>query len=277
MVKAVDSIGQYSESPAYVVKVFSAAGSDNIVESQNEFTGGFTGTKTDCSVNGGTGYLEADVDVSPPGWTADEDNGWSDDNALGWDTTTYKAMSYQFTLSPTLAVEGATISIVRTITGSFSVYYRVFGSTLGWNSDDSVAGWTSDSDPGWDDPTSWISWPGSVPAENSVEYEFRFDVLGGAVQGSVSELTVQVDVPDIVEVLNDVSISSSGTRLPTTKSFSVIKHVLPAVQDDGNGAVAMVINDFQTTVGSGPLVYARDDTGTNVDGIGDFEIKGYLQ
>lgn len=85
--------------------------------------------------------------------------------------------------------------------------------------------------------------------------------------------TAVLDVPDIVEELQNLVISSGGTRLPITESYRVIENVQLTVQTDGNGGVTARIEDKHPT--SGPLVTVRNAAGTAVTGLLDARIKGY--
>src|SRR5256885_11941455 len=91
-------------------------------------------------------------------------------------------------------------------------------------------------------------------------YDFRISAWESALQqGIVSEFTIIVDAPDEDELLNNIVISSGGTRLPITKVFSSIKNVQLTVQADGGTAISARTDDKDTV--QGPLVHGLDAAG----------------
>lgn len=94
----------------------------------------------------------------------------------------------------------------------------------------------------------------------------------------VESVVITFDVPDMEEILEDVSIPAGGARLTLTKPFRVIRVVNPAIQDvPANDARSMLIADKQALPGpnNGPLVTPLDSSGSAVDAVCDFRIRGY--
>ncbi len=107
------------------------------------------------------------------------------------------------------------------------------------------------------------------------DYRFRLVVPGeqNVTTPKITSVIVSLDVPDIVESLNDVAISSLGTRLPLSRTYRGIKHVSLTIQDDASGAVTAKIFDRNATLG--PLIKVFNDLGNPVNTIIDADIRGY--
>ena len=114
--------------------------------------------------------------------------------------------------------------------------------------------------------TGFQAWPGGVPCGGRVW--LRATCPGGAQRGEIEELTPTVDVPDVEEILEDVVISTAGTRLALGTNFRAIKAIVLALQDDGGGATGVLIVDKNAT--TGPLLQAQ---GANA--LCDVRVVGY--
>jgi len=116
---------------------------------------------------------------------------------------------------------------------------------------------------------------GVIKRAEEGEYRFRLVVPGGQNIGipKITSVVVSLDVPDIIESLNDAAISSAGTRLTLTKSYRAIKHVSLTIQDDASGAVTAKIFDRDATLG--PLIKVFNDLGNPVNTTIDADIRGY--
>ena len=275
MVKAEDTSGNLSTTPTTAVVNLGDQLVANVVQTQDEHAAGFTGTKTNATVNGGTGDLEADVEATPLMWGPDDQVlAWANDNALMWGTVTYKPMVYEFTVSPTAGQAGSLLTLDATYLGaSVVIEYRHVGGVLMWDSDDSVPMWSSeDSTLMWDVP-AFTAWPGSVTVLNE-RYEFRISISGGVTRGAISELKAQVDVLDRLETFDDVAIVAAGTRLSLAgAAWNVINNVQLTTQDDGGGGLIAVAFDKNAT--TGPLIKIFNASGVAVDGSVDATLQGY--
>lgn len=119
----------------------------------------------------------------------------------------------------------------------------------------------------------WVPWPGNVEGIGGEIYQFRITTEPGVPPGLVSEFTVNIDVPDITEEFEDVSISSGGTRLSLTKTYTVIKTVLLTLQDDAGAGVFARVDD--KSISLGPLVQVFDNSSVTTTGLVDARIVGY--
>lgn len=119
-------------------------------------------------------------------------------------------------------------------------------------------------------PTEWEPWPGSVLAD-STEYQFKFSDTSGPVQGRLNSFKVVIDAPDKIMRLNDVSISSSGTRLTQAIGyFTSIKNIQLTLQ--GSTADMIYAEDKDETLG--PMIKARL-AGSPSSAIVDITLQGY--
>ena len=124
----------------------------------------------------------------------------------------------------------------------------------------------------WPPPTEWKTWPGELTGVPEGEIQFRITTQAGLVQGTVSALTLQFDVEDEFEELDDVAISAAGTRLPIAKAYRAISNVQLTLQDDGGSAVSAQWVDKNATLG--PLVQCINSAGALVAGVLDARIQG---
>ena len=92
-------------------------------------------------------------------------------------------------------------------------------------------------------------------------------------RGVIASMTALLDVPDVIEVLDDVAIAAAGTtRLPITKTFREIRAVNLTLQDVATGARNAIVFDKDAALG--PLVKAYDSSNTLVDASVDAIVQG---
>lgn len=250
LVKAIDTAGNESVNAAAVVVSIGGLAIENIVEEEDFHAAGFLGTKTNCTVEGGSGDLIADFEVDefwagPPAglfWGAPGDPFWGD---------SYKAMEYEDEWEPPPGALPGRLFLDLDVQGSsWSVFYREQGDA------------------------TWLRWPGWIDAATGVTYEFRITIDGGQVRGRVLAFAAQIDKPDLEERIDDFVVASSGTvRLPITLTFASIKQVLLTVQGDGNGGVSARVLDKDETLG--PSIEVLNASGTRVTGLIDARVRGY--
>lgn len=122
--------------------------------------------------------------------------------------------------------------------------------------------------------TSWEPLPDRLDLLPG-DYEFRLKVFGGKQRGIIREFSLIVDIPDELEEVQDLIISSGGTRVPLTKNFSTIKLVNVIIQDDGVSTAA-VPKIVDKDADLGPLVKLFDLSGNPVSGTVDVQVRGYF-
>jgi hypothetical protein len=280
LIKAVDTSGNVSATAASVTIDLGDLPVENVIDTQSEAPG-FTGTITGGAVSGGV--LEADLLSSPLFWRADDALFWpTNDSDDFWPSNVYDELTYVASWTPASDQLDDGILLVDTdITGDYTLDYRISTSPLFWGSGGSTF-WGADDDLFWPESTigSWVPWPGRLgPFDTTADtYQVRATVLGGPVQGVITELDLICDVPDIVERFDDVAIAATtGTRLTLTRTYRAIDNIVITRQDDGGTGVRAEWVDKQANAGAagGPLIKVRDASSAVVDGVVDVVIKGH--
>lgn len=273
LIKPVDVAGNEAINASALTINLGDVVVDNLQLTKDEKAEGFTGTITNGSVSGAN--LVADNDNTLL-WAADDSKKlWEDDSQLLWGGG-YLEMVYEFEFAPYVdSVPDGILKLEHSITASeYKIEYKVDGAntplwsgdgnTL-WNSDDSVSLWTDNSD-------EYLPWTGELTPVSRVKYLFRITVAAGNVQGQITDLKIHVDVPDIIENIDDFVVGASGTiTLPITKTYRAIKNIQYTLQDDGNGADNVVTINKTATA---PTVETRQGS-TRVQGLIDATIQGY--
>ena len=129
-----------------------------------------------------------------------------------------------------------------------------------------------DTDPFYDAIPDYAAWPGQMVTKD-VAIQLRVRTGQGNTQGIISALTLVMDVPDIGETLNGISISNAGTRLPIAKTYRQIEGVQLTLRSDGGAAVTATVEDHNASVG--PLVKTRDAALNPVSGTVNATIQGF--
>jgi len=262
MIKAVSVAGPESANVAYAIFGLGDELIENIIVQQDLKAAGFIGTKTNCSVVAGA--LVADNTGGmfyAPSLSAE----FYGSATEPFYRTTYKAATYQQTVNS----DPGQLLIQSTIKGLGGIYYRV--SPPFYSADVNSFFYGALDDPFYRSDTEWMQYTGKVNLDTS-GVEVLVDLQAGIDRGEVNSLNIIVDVPDESETLNDVVVSSAGTRLPITKSYRWIKNVMVTIQDSGSGAMSVVIADKDPI--NGPLVKLFNAAGTQVSGIIDATPQG---
>ena len=166
---------------------------------------------------------------------------------------------------------GAVPSSVSTPKPSYSLHFRTDPQVVFWGVNEALM-WTNDASLFWSVAGEWLPWSGSLKNLIRQQYEFRITVNSGLALGAITALTVNIDMPDVVEEVLNVAIGSGGTRVPLTKSFQSIKVVSPKLLDDGGDATHIKIVDKDTT---GPLIRAFNASNVATTAHADVTVQGY--
>lgn len=273
LIKAVDTTGNESRFAAAIVTDLGEPLVANVIETHDFHALGFPGEITGGTVEGGTGDLIADADASPMMWSNDLAGMWAvDETTPMWVAATYGAMQYASEIYEVASADaGAQMTLPNTVAaGSSAIDYRRDGTAAMWSTESDPL-WADGADPMWS-LESWRPWPGAIAAE-AVGYEFRVSTNASSTRGRISELAVQLDVPDIVEHLDDIVIASGGTRLPISETYRFIKNVSLTLQDDGGSAESVKVMDKNASLG--PLSQCFNSAGSGTAGKIDATIQGY--
>jgi hypothetical protein len=131
-----------------------------------------------------------------------------------------------------------------------------------------------------DTPTGGAGWHPYAPNEvlPAGYYEFKLELhsLDGTTAGSVTEAVALLDYPDVIWTKEDVSISSSGSRITfPSGTFRSVKVVSLTVQDN-SFAAGNAVNGIVTAKTSSYIdIQTFDATGAAVAGVVDVVVAGY--
>lgn len=281
MVKAVDSAGNECANAKILVLDLGDRPEQNLYDVR-QLDPGFAGTITNGTVVGG--ILKADLEAAKV-WTGDPNaKFWTGDPAAFVYGGTAKAMSYEFQFIadsalflPNAPAPLMTMEIDQT-SESMQIFYKKNGSpSRVWTG---VAGrrvWTGN--PGrlvWNQVASqFVPWPGAVVLEPA-HYTFRIVwPASRKTRAQCTALALKIDMLDVSEKISDVVIYPSGTRLPLTKTYRFIKHVMLTVRGaDAPFDTAIIAKHVDSSL-SGPLVIAYDVNGFGTSARVNAEVQGW--
>ena len=106
------------------------------------------------------------------------------------------------------------------------------------------------------------------------EHRVRIEIPGGPVQGRISALRIEVDVPVEREFLEDVAVPAAGIRLPVTRTWAEIVKLDFTVQD-APGLSATTAR-FVDKLAAGPLVKCFNASGVATAGLIDVTVQGIV-
>lgn len=294
LIKAVDVSGNESQNAATILANLGDVIVDNVILTYDDKAAGFPGTKTNCAVVDGN--LLAN-DTGSLYWLDDDAPHYGSVVLNYWGVVSYAPLEYvtqfitqqdqigsRLTLSTVVGTDGTIYwgADGATYFGadplgywvapiSYGIEFRYGTQGVFWGADGNRFFPTEDTALVWQTPTVWQPWPGAIENVGDASIDFRITTQGGEQRGGIYDLTVQFDVPDEYEELNDISISAAGTRLPLTKSFRSVKNIQLTLQDNGGTAVTTKYADKATT---GPLIYCYNAAGSRVAGIIDARVQG---
>ena len=269
MVKAVDSAGNESAVPAAVTVGLGDPIVANVIVTEDLKAKGFPGTVTGGSRVGGN--LEADGDSVL--YLPDGAAPYLPDGGALYLPITFASMAYTTRFAPEFPDVPATMTLRLTVAADdFTIELRDDAGEL-YLPDGDALYLPIGTDLYLGGPVAFRPWPGSLEVTRR-PIDLRITTLLGNVQGVISGFDILLDVPDILERLNDVAIAAAGTRLPITKTFRQITGVGDiAVQDDGGAAVSVRVVDKDPVLG--PLIETLDAVGANTAGTIDAAVQGF--
>jgi len=251
LVKAIDTSGNYSATAAVMLLNLGDPVISNVILTDSEAPA-WTGTLSGGTVNG-SDQLEADQVggfYNPLGgsilYNASPTSDFYEDE--------YETMTYAFDYVVDGADAGSQVTVAATVdtATSYQIDYIPPSST-----------------------GDFVPFPGFIRHTEAGTYAFRLTVPSqfGGTPPTVDDIIVSLDVEDVTESLENVSIANTGTRLPITKTYRGIAFVSLTLQTDGSGAASLKIDDKDPD--DGPLVYAYNAAGTAVATTIDAFIRGY--
>lgn len=110
--------------------------------------------------------------------------------------------------------------------------------------------------------------------EDVYQVQTLFRSVDGLTAGALTGISFQLDYPDVIENVEDTSISSSGagTAVALTKPFRAVKSVQVTLQDSGTGAINAIVLSKST---SSVTVKCVNSSGAAVAGLVDLTVVGY--
>lgn len=268
LVRAVDRAGNLSINIKALTVSFDAAETENIVLTTDHRALAWPGTVTGGSVISG----DLRADATAVFWTADSAAMWSSNpTAIMW-TAAYGVMTYEVTIHPTTDLLDATIKLPITMTGEWSLEYLPESSELMWSANAGERMWSDDAAAMWSDLGAYTQWPGQLDHLREQQYKIRVTGYAGTVQAMLQQFAVVFDVPDLVEILEDVPIASAGTRLSLTRSYRQIVSVRLTLEDDGGAAAYAKVMDKSL---AGPLIKVFTSSDVATTGLVDVVVHGY--
>lgn len=270
MIKAIDTSGNESAKPAVIETRFGDTLAGNVIETIDFQAQGYPG------VIDGAEVVDGKLQVNNITEFFEEDEAaefFSENENSDFFKEAYSGMSYETTIvTPNEAVVGSTMTFDVAMTGDLmKISYRGYGGTKMYG-DDFEKMYGDDESLFYPSPGEYMPWPGQVTTQY-MPYQFRLDIGAGYAQPTVDTCKVVIDVPDIMEQMNDVAIAETGTRLPIREKYHVIENVQVTLQDDGGDAISVKVVDKDPK--RGPLIACLDVDGNWVGGIVDATPQGY--
>ena len=258
MVKAVDATQWRSDIPARVLVNIGAPPINNAVQTINAKTQGggtWIGTYDNCSVVSGN-LVQTDPTLdSYFTWNFDNNNL---ESALLFNTTSTATYSHSL-----VALTGEATEITQE--DDFNLLQENDDKILGeqrFYSNTELA-------------NGGIVHP-YAPFEKLLGDVYRVETRfkspdGGVTAGNISALTAELDYPDVVEKINDASISSSGTAVSLTKTFRSVESVSITALQGSTAVTARIVSKTTSAI----TVECLNSAGTAVAGTVDLIVTGY--
>jgi len=283
-IKAVDKFGNRSVNAAQQGARVDNIGQYNVVETSTQHTA-FAGTKTNCAVTDDQLVLNTDANFDSATGLFDDATGFFDGGGTGIDqqqSGTYEFdsvidLSAVYTSRVTSRVITSRIDfedLFDTATGNFDDRAGLFDGdplTLGdTNVELQVS--TTDGDPA-GTPT-WSSYQRFVSGTYKAR-AFRFKAIltttNPASTPAVSELSVTVDMPDLVSADNDIASGTGAKVITFVPPFKVLKGVGIAAGNLQSGDYYAITSKSAT----GFTITFYDSSDTAVDRTFDYVARGY--
>lgn len=266
LIKAVDTTGNESENAAVITMNLGDTLVDNVLLTWQHDPIWYA-TKTNATVIS-TELVANSTDLF---YLADNQPFYIDSGSQFYDAASSAPMMYEFSVLPTAS---GTLKLIYEFEASnYKIEYKRFNSSPFYGPNNN-AFYLEDTTLFYEDDTGWQLWPGALDVDTSYgEIFFRCSTQGGIGTDKFKKLKAILDVPDITIILNDVSISSAGTRLVLGQAVNAIQNIQLTVQSDGNGGVTGRIVDKSASLG--PLIQVLNASGVAVTGKIDAVIQAY--
>lgn len=276
MGKAVDNSANESSSAVSIIFQLGDAPVQNVVQTIDFAALSWPGVIEGGVLDAGTGHLVASS-AGGAFYLANESASMfpEDGSQPMFPASTYSAMVWTsgWTALPALPTD-TRLRLAAALSGCAArVEYRIDSTAPAYPSDGTGPMFPEDgSGSMYAAPSPWAPFPAAGIPVPGASIQLRAFVEGGATEGRFESIALVADAPDIVETLNEIVISATGTRLPVTKSFTFIKAITFGLRSDGGPAVNVKILDKNPTLG--PLVCGITSAGMAAGALIDATIYG---
>jgi len=269
MVRPVDVAGILSAATSFLVLNLGEYSPDNLVLADDIKAAGFPGTITRAAIDE-DGNLTAD-DTGEV-YLPDDDALYLPQSTAAYLPLNYEDAEYEFSYVPDGEAVPGVLYLSSKISGDgWMIEYRRRGGDESYLDHDDIAYLPNDGQAYLGGPSPWASMPGGGVDVGREALDFRISIDSGSRQGVISGLSVNLDVPDIVESFDDVVITAAGTRLPITKTYRAIDYIGSiTLQDDGFDATGVRVLDKDPDLG--PTLAAVGAAQATID---IFNMKGH--
>jgi hypothetical protein len=269
MVKAKDTTGNYSTNAPSITLNLGDPFIANVVSTYN-FDPLFLGAIT----NGIISIGDLVCDASDSFYPADGQQFYQPDTSPFYGQSVYPEMIYE-TLDHyvSLALTGSIMTLDIDYVGSnLFIEYRFSNPLPFYSGGDDASLYGADSEEFYPGTGEWLPWPGQIKALNEV-YQFRVTLGSDSVQTRINSMAVVIDAPDIVESINNLTVSASGTVITYTKPFTAILNIQTTLQANATGAITVEVDKTNPLA---PVVKCYNSSHTAVSGaMVDIILKGY--
>jgi hypothetical protein len=267
MVKAIDTVGHESPNVASVQLNTSDPLVPNVIEVIDFKAGGWLGTRTNCTIVGGN--LVADILDSFYG--EDAQSFYGQDTYSLYGSAIAKAMVYtteETYISSALAGSKGVLNWTA-IGNNPTVEYRQIYATPFYGADGDSKYGIDDNASFYGGTSDFLPMPSSIVMQDGM-YQFRIS-LGTGTSGSVTQFNLAVDVPDIVEVVNNHVVI--GGAIPYTRNFTAITNVQATMQQNSLGVVTIRVDK---SVPLAPTITGYNSSQVATSGaLADIVLQGY--
>ena len=291
MVRAVDIGGNESEMLS-AVRVIRSPDDLDVIATQVNTSWYWPGTKTDCAVDGGTGYLQADIESTQLFYHSGSSAAfWSGDGSSDfWGTVLYTSMDY--TIETRLTDN-------RNITTAWPGFAQLPGrqriSELDFSGSDMTIEYRPILTTGPDTYGEWSPWPGHRDSQELEflqdgsgvieDIEIKFHICGGTTRGILRSITLMIEGLPLRHTSTSLSISDSGTIVSLVddgwRKITNMTVTPTATSASTQGAISSEVTGIATLSASapyeltGPTVYLYDSDGDPLAGTASILIEGF--
>ena len=253
-VKALDTSGNESYAAAIVQTNLAGATPENVIYTFSVAGASWAGTLRGCEVDAGKLKASADplgalLPMYPPPWT---DPMYPPNEGDAFYQQGWSAGDFTWDFTPPAGTGGYPLTVsVDAVDAAFDLWFGTSAVDL-------------------------RPWPGQIIADEAVTYWFQLEIKAAgatAARPTFNDISILVDVPDITEHFEDLTISDydadTGIRLPIARTYHEILGVggLTMQQDDYKAVVIKVVDKGSPSAVApteGPLVKALNAAGDAV-------------